>query len=114
MPFKANGCPHDSPVPRVFRIRRRKAPLQPRFGGAHSFPAAKRLAAGALHRRKKLAARLGAWAETRACALNRSPKPSLANSLAFEADARVVSPKAVNGELRASVQFAALQCDQSR
>ena len=63
----------------------------------------------ALHRRKKLAARPGAWAETRACALNRSPKPSLANSLAFEADARVVSPKAVNGGLRASVQFAALQ-----
>jgi hypothetical protein len=29
--------------------------------------------------RKKLAARLGAWAEIRACALNRSPKPSLAD-----------------------------------
>ena len=29
--------------------------------------------------RKKLAARLGAWAEIRACALNRSPTPSLAD-----------------------------------
>ena len=54
---------------------------------------------------KKLVARLGAWAEIRACALNRSPKPSLANSLAFAADARVVSPKAVNGQLSASVEF---------
>src|SRR4029077_890336 len=32
--------------------------------------------------------------------------------LAFAADARVVSPKAVNGQLSASVEFAALQAGQ--
>src|SRR5689334_2482242 len=59
--------------------------------------------------RKKLAARPGAWAETGACAPNRSPKPSPTNCLAFGADARVDSPKAVNGGLSASVEFAALR-----
>ena len=111
--IKAKRLPHDSPVPRVVRIRRRSPPSSPASAGPFIFRASEAPVSGLPSTaRKKLAARLGAWAEIRACALNRSPKPSLANCLAFAADARVVSPKAVNGQLSASVEFAALQAGQ--
>jgi hypothetical protein len=85
-------------------------PLAPLRRGSLFSEAAKRPHRGdSLPARKKLAARLGAWAEIGACAPNRSPKPSLTNCLAFGANARVDSPKAVNGGLSASVEFAALQ-----
>ena len=111
--IKAKRLPPRLPRPQGSPNTPKKSPLQPRFGGALYFPGQRGALSGLPSTaRKKLAARLGAWAEIRACALNRSPKPSLANCLAFAADARVVSPKAVNGQLSASVEFAALQAGQ--
>src|SRR5690348_15643376 len=104
--IKAKRLPPRLPRPQGGPNTPKEVPLQPRFGGVLCFPeAVKRPVEAPSTARKKLAARPGAWAETGACAPNRSPKPSLTNCLAFGADARVDSPKAVNGGLSASVEF---------